>query len=100
MIQIDILYGISCVENDDKERAKAAASKILEAFEWLEGHPIKIDPQEAYTAYKRYMSDEEYLCTPQETILIAAWEAAENAADKALTEGWYNPNGANCSIWI
>jgi hypothetical protein len=89
-IRIDILHGAASVTDDDRERAEAAALKVLDA--------LQIDAAEAYEAYKHHTSDEDYNRSPRDTILIAAWEAAEKAADLALTDGWYNPNGAACTI--
>jgi hypothetical protein len=89
-IRIDILHGAGSVTDDDRKRAKAAALKVLNA--------LQIDAAEAYEAYKRHTSDEDYNRSPRDTILIEAWEAAENAADHALTEQWYDPNGAACTI--
>jgi hypothetical protein len=97
-IRIDILHGAASVTDDDRERAEAAALKVLDAFEWRSGQPTQIDAAEAYEAYKRHTSDEDYNRSPRDTILIAAWEAAEKAADLALTDGWYNPNAAACTI--
>ena len=99
-IRIDILRGASNVTKDDRERAEAAALRVLGAFEWRIGEPMEVDPAEAYAAYQRHVSDDEYNRSPRDTILIAAWEAAEKAAGRALTEGWYNPDGASCAIAV
>lgn len=84
----------------DERRAVSAAEAVFAAFEWRKGQPMEIDPAEAEAAYQRHMSEEEYLRSPRETILIAAWEAAQNAADRALTDGWHDPNGAGCVIRV
>jgi hypothetical protein len=97
-ISINVLDGASSVTPADRSRAKAAAIKALSAFEWRKGEPMQINPAEAYAAYQRHMSDEDYNRSSRETILIAAWEAAEKAADLALTDVWHNPDGAHCSI--
>jgi len=91
MLTIETMNGKASKE--DIERALAAAAAVLAAFEWKKGDPMKIDPGEAYAAYSRHISDEEYLRSPRDTILIAAWEAAQSAGDIALTEGWHDPNG-------
>lgn len=85
---------------DDERRASAAAEAVLNAFEWRKGDPMKIDYGEAEAAYARHVSEEEYVRSPRETIMIAAWEAAQSAADIALTEGWHDPNGASCTIRV
>lgn len=97
-ICINILHGAAAVEDDDRLRAEAAAYKVLEAFEWRAGQPLQIDPGEAHRAHQRHVNDEEYYRSAWDMILIAAWEAAETAANLALTEGWHNPNGAACAI--
>lgn len=99
-INIDIMHGSASVEDTDRERAEAAALEALEAFEWRAGEPLRIDPAEAYAAFVRHMSAEDYNRTPRDTILIAAWEAAERAANAALTQGWYNPTGAICALSV
>jgi len=97
-ISVQVSQGNASVTDEDRERAEAAALKVLGAFEWRKGQQMQIEAEEAYAAYQRHMSDEDYLRSPRDTILIAAWEAAQHAADIALTEGWYNPNGAHCEI--
>lgn len=100
-IYVDWMHGRpSGAENpeQDEMRAIAAAEQILSAFEWRKGGPEQIDHLEAQAAYDRHMGEEEYLRSPRETTLIAAWEAAQRAADLALTEGWDKPGGASCTI--
>lgn len=99
-ITINVLHGSASVQEDDRERAKAAALAVLSAYEWRAGQPQVIDPAEAYAAYMRHMIDDDYICSPRDTILIAAWRAAEGAADRALTAGWHNPDGGACSIAV
>lgn len=85
-IRVEILHGSASVTNEDRERAEAAAMKVL--------GPVK--PQEAYAEYQRQfgeLDDEKGM-----TGLAALWIEARNAADLALTEGWYDPNGAACEI--
>lgn len=84
--------------DEDEARAVAAAEGVLSAFQWRQGDPMQIDAIEAQEAFARHISDEDYNRTPRETILIAAWEAAQSAADIALTAGWREPNGASCTI--
>lgn len=90
-LTIKTMNGIASPE--DVERALAAARGVFAAFEWRKGDPMEIDPAEAHAAYARHISDEEYMRSPRETVLIAAWEAAQSAADVALTEGWHDPDG-------
>lgn len=84
--------------DEDEARAAAAAEAVLRAFEWRKGDPMEVDAYEAQEAFARHVSDEDFNRSPRETILIAAWEAAQSAADIALTDGWQNPNGASCTI--
>jgi hypothetical protein len=85
-ISINILHGSASVTDEDRERAEAAALKVLGA----------VEPGAAYAEYQRQfeaLDDENGM-----TGLAALWIAATKAADLALTEGWHNPNGAACSL--
>lgn len=98
-IRVDWTHGRPANGADnDETRAIAAAEQVLNAFEWRKGDPMTVDPIEAQAAYERHISEEEYNRSPRDTILIAAWEAAQSAADVALTDGWHDPNGAGCTI--
>jgi hypothetical protein len=85
-ISINILHGSASVTNEDRERAEAAALKVLGS----------VEPGTAYAEYQRQWSDLD--STDDMTGLAALWIAAEKAADLALTDGWHNPDGAACSI--
>ena len=98
-IGIDWVFGRpSNGADQEEERAIRAAEAVLDAFCWRAGQPEPIDYIDAEAAYARHMSDEVYNRSERDTKLIAAWEAAEKAANLALTDGWHNPNGAGCSI--
>jgi hypothetical protein len=97
-ISIDVVTGSEFASATDVDRARSAAEAVLDGFEWRQGDPQQIDPAEAEAAYTRHTSDEDYLRSPRETVLIAAWSAARAAADAALTEGWRDVDGASCEI--
>lgn len=85
-IRIDILHGSASVTDEDRERAEAAALKVLGS----------VEPATAYAEFQRQF---EILDDYQGmTGLAALWVSAEKAADLALTLGWYSPDGASCSI--
>lgn len=88
------------IDETDRDRAIAAAERALAAFEWRKGEPQEIDVAEAYAAYRRHMSDEEYNRSPRETMLIAAWEKADSDANIELTKGWHDPNGASVEMAV
>lgn len=85
-LRIDILHGSASVTDNDRERAKTAALKVLG----------ETDPSLAYAEYLRQL--EALDSHDGMTGLAALWCAADKAADLALTEGWHNPDGAHCSI--
>jgi hypothetical protein len=97
-IQLEFSHGAQFASDNDRQRAIDAAKAVLDAFEWRKGDPMQIDYSEAQAAYNRHVSDEEYNRSPRDTIMIAAWERAQSAADSALTEGWHDPDGASCTI--
>ena len=87
-ICIEILHGGSNVQEEDRERAEAAAMDVIEAAGTI--------PATAYAEYRRQWlkyDDEEAM-----TGAALIWVAAQNAADLALTAGWHNPAGAACAI--
>ncbi len=100
MISINVIYGAGYVDDDDRDRAKAAALAVLEA----EG----FSPAEAFAAFVTewaYLESEEAAeagrCQDYADLRdpkAIAWADAEAAADRALTEGWARPDGAACSI--
>ena len=88
-ISINITHGSPSVTSEDKERAEAAALKVLG----------DIDSSAAYAEYVRQVSADEYSGYADSlTGDAAAWAKAQQAADRALTDGWYNPDGAACEI--
>lgn len=98
-ITIEITFGVSEVGEDDRERARAAALKVLDA--------ARIEPSVAYTEFKRqwaYLETDEAIDAglaqdhTHMTGLAALWVRAEEAASVALTEGWARPGEAGCGI--
>ena len=87
-IAIDILYGSSCVGDDDRARAEAAALSVLDA--------AGTTPAIAFAEFRRQWEE----CDGYDLLtgLGATWAAAEAAACRALTDGWHNPEGAACGI--
>jgi hypothetical protein len=85
-IYIGITHGTASVTDEDKYRAETAALKVLG----------DVDPAVAYAEYLRQF--EEIDGIEGMTGLAALWAQAQAKADIALTEGWYNPNGAGCEI--
>jgi predicted chitinase len=88
MIGIEITYGASEVDNEDKWRAVHAAEAALEA--------AGVTEQAAYAAYcAQWMEhDDEARMTGD----ALAWVAAIRAANAALTQGWHRPGEAACSL--
>ena len=87
-ISIDIIAGSASVQPEDRERAEAAALRVLG----------DADPAEAYDEYQRQFAVLDGI--EGMTGLAALWERAEAAANIALTEGWHNPNGGACTIYV
>jgi len=100
-ISINILHGSSSVQEDDRERAEAAALAVLES--------AGVTPTAAYAEFMRqweWLGTEEAeaagKCQDYDDVtgLAAVWVDAERKADIALTDGWHNENGASCTISI
>ncbi len=85
-ISINVILGNSSVDQDDLNRAEAAAIAVLAdtvptvAYEEYQKQFVELDDIEGMTG------------------LAALWKKAESAANIALTEGWHNPNGGACTI--
>ena len=86
MISVSLLYGRA--DDDDKDRAREAASDFLAAR--------GISPAEACAEYRRQW--EAYDDEAKMHGMAAVWIEARQAADLALTDGWANPDGAACTI--
>ena len=86
-IGLDISYGGSWVDEDDRDRAEAAALAVIAAA----GTTAKA----AYAEFIRQMGDlDDYdALTGQASV----WMEAEAAANCALTERWAG-DGASCTI--
>lgn len=85
-ISVNICHGSAYVSNEDKDRAEAAALKVLGS----------VEPETAYAEFQRQwdvLDDCDRM-----TGLAKLWVEAGRAADVALTEGWRNPAGAYCEI--
>lgn len=74
--------------DQDEARASAAAEKVLD--------DAGVDYAEAEAEYQRQWL--EFDDEAPMTGLALIWIKARQAADLALTEGWYNTDGASCSI--
>ena len=85
-ISITITHGSASVQDDDRDRAEAAALAALG----------DADPSAAYAEYMRQFAELDG--HDGMTGLAARWVAAQKAADVALTQGWHNPTGAGCEI--
>lgn len=76
------------VTEEDRDRARDAAVAVLVAA-----------GVEAAYAYEDYLTQmEQYGEHEGMTGPAAVWVEAERAADRALTQGWADPQGAYCSI--
>lgn len=99
MISINILHGQSYVTTDDRQRAENAAYSVLDR--------AGVTAADAYAEFCRQWEQlgrdeaadagiaQDY---DNLTGLAALWVEAEQAADRALTDGWHNPEGAACGI--
>lgn len=77
--------------DEDERRAAHVAEAILDA--------LNVDYQAAQAAYDAQMDvDHDPDENDPQTALARVWSQAQSAANVALTEGWYNPNGAYCTI--
>ena len=74
--------------DEDEARASAAAECVLGA--------AGVDYTDAEDEYRRQLM--EFQSEAAMTGLALSWVDARNAAVIALTDGWYNPEGASCSI--
>ena len=85
-LAIDIISGNSEVDDDDRQRAEAAALKVLAGRE----------PEEVFAEFKRQWQEfDDYSLLTGDARL---WAEAEMAANAALTEGWANPGNALCGL--
>ncbi len=87
-IGIDVVYGARSVDDEDRDRARAAAARVL--------NHAGLRAADAYAEYQRQWA--EYEDHDMLTGAAAVWRDAEVAADLALTAGWLNPDGASCTI--
>ena len=87
-ISIDIIAGSASVRPEDRARAEAAALWVLGG----------VNPAEAYAEYQRQFEALDGI--DGMTGLAALWERAEAEANTALTEGWHDPNGGACAIYV
>jgi len=88
-ISLEISYGTSQVDDDDRDRAEAAALAVISA--------AGATPKAAYAEFIRQMGElDDYEAL---TGLARVWTEAEAAADCALTETWAQPGGATCTIY-
>lgn len=87
-ISIDVVYGARSVDEEDRDRARAAAATVL--------NQAGLRAADAYAEYRSQWSQHED--NDLLTGAAAVWHAAEMAADLALTKGWLNPDGASCTI--
>ena len=88
-ISLEISYGGSQVDDDDRERAENAALAVIAAA----GTTAKA----AYAEFIRQMAEvDDY---EEMAGLARVWTEAEEAANCALTETWAQPDGASCRIY-
>lgn len=87
-IGIDVVYGARSVDDEDRDRARAAAARVL--------NHAGLRAADAYAEYQRQW--DEHQGPDLLTGVAAVWHKAEIAADVALTEGWITPDGASCTI--
>jgi hypothetical protein len=72
---------VRLVDRHDIYHAQAAAMAVFKNH--------RVDPKECWLAYKFAKEFK----VPQQ-LPAKIWEVAQLAANRALTEGWHNPNGA------
>lgn len=89
MISVNIIYG-SFVDETDRDRARAAAEKILS--------DAGLSADSIFAEFQRQWLEFDDYDLMHGTAL--AWVKAEQAANIALTSGWSDPDGAHCSISI
>jgi hypothetical protein len=85
-LSVNMIWGRA--DDEDKDRAAAAAVAVLDA--------AGVSIADAFAEFKRQWSALDS-CDGM-TGLAALWVEAEEAADRALTQGWANPDGASCGI--
>jgi hypothetical protein len=85
-ISVNILWGRA--DDEDKDRAAAAAVAVLDA--------AGVAIADAFAEFQRQWATLD--SRDGMTGLAALWAEAEDAADRALTQGWANPDGASCGI--
>ena len=74
----------------DEARAIAAAESVLD--------DAGVSYEKAYSEFLRQL--EKHGDPDKYDGLAALWLKAERAANIALTQGWHNPEGAHCYIWV
>ena len=89
MARIKIIHNSSLVEDDDVERAIAAAEDVFAFY-----------GTSAKAAFSEFEWQRKELGFEQIGGLAEAWTEANKAADLALTEGWTNPGSISCEISI
>jgi hypothetical protein len=77
--------------DQDESRASAAAERVLDAA----GVKCLATAEGEYQRQWLELNDEAPM-----TGLALTWIEARQAANIALTEGWYNTGGASCSIEV
>jgi hypothetical protein len=90
MISVNILYGVAFVSQADKWRAEAAAQAVFDA--------AGVTDEVAHAAFRAWWEstdNQDYAAVPADARI---WIDGERAADRALTEGWANPDGAACAL--
>lgn len=85
-LSVNVILGRA--DEEDRTRAAEAAVAVLDR--------AGVTCADAYAEYQRQW--ELYDDVERLTGLAALWRQAEEAACRALTEGWANPDGAHCSI--
>ncbi len=89
MTQIHILYGRSSVTDDDHARAIAAADAVFLAAGTTAEDAVAV----FLTQLVEFDGDSDMM-----TGLARVWVDADTAADRALTTGWHDPDGAACRL--
>lgn len=86
-IRIDVTHGLRFVSDEDLRRALLAAQEALG----------DVDPVEASAEYARQI-EACFGTTSRLTGLALIWARVDSEANRALTEGWCDPEGAFCEV--
>lgn len=86
-IRIDISHGSQFVSDADRDRAFAAATAALAG----------VDAAAASAEFDRQV-DAALGDTSKLSGLAVTWDRAVSAANRALTEGWHDTDGAFCEV--